>query len=96
MGFVSFLLARDILGHPLSVNYKGQNKFNTKLGAFLSIGIRTLVLVQLVQLAIEMFYMTDPDVFSFSRPLYGSEVDDFGEVNLHENRFNFGIYFETV
>ena len=39
MGFTSFLLERDMLGHDLSINYKGKSAYNTKLGAFLSIGI---------------------------------------------------------
>ena len=37
--------------------------------------------------------MTDPAVQSFKRPLYESEVNDFGLMNLNENRFNFGIFF---
>ena len=39
MGFKDFLLSRDMLGHPISINYKGEGTHNTKLGAFVSIGI---------------------------------------------------------
>ena len=34
---VDILLSRDTLGHPMSVNYKGSDSYQTKLGAFLSI-----------------------------------------------------------
>ena len=35
----SFLMSRDVLGHPVSVNYKGSDAFQTKLGAFISIAV---------------------------------------------------------
>lgn len=35
----ALLLARDQLGHDMSINYKGEAKFNTKLGGFLSLGM---------------------------------------------------------
>ena len=54
MGLMNFFLSRDLLGHQISVNYKGEGTFNTKLGAFLSLGILVLVLIQLVQISIDM------------------------------------------
>ena len=95
MGFKSFLLSRDILGHPLSINYKGQAKFNTLLGAFLSIGIQVLVLIQLIQLTIDMVQMNDPIILSYSRPLYEEEVNDFGQINMSEYRLDFGVYITS-
>lgn len=82
-----------MLGHPLSVNYQGKTTFNTKLGALVSIGVRVIVLAQMVQLAIAMFAMTDPTILSYARPLHESEVNDFGSMNLDEFRFNIGVVF---
>lgn len=48
MGLTSLLLSRDMLGHNISINYKGESTYNTKFGAFLSIGIQVLVLIQLI------------------------------------------------
>ena len=36
--------------------------------------------------------MTNPDIQSFERPLLIEEVQDFGELSLQDNYFNFGIY----
>ena len=43
--FARFLLDRDRLGHPFSLNYKGRSTHNTWLGAVFSIGINVLVLI---------------------------------------------------
>ena len=95
MGFMSLFLSRDMLGHPLTINYKGDTNFNTKLGAFLSIGIQVMVLYILIDLTIDMIQMNDPSILSYKRPLYEEEVDEFGEINLEEYRFNFGVYFTS-
>lgn len=90
---LKFLLSQDMLGHPLSLNYRGDSEYNTKLGAIISIAVRVIVLAQMVQLGIAMFAMTDPSILSYARPLYESEVNDFGQMNLNEYRFNIGVFF---
>ena len=60
--FAKFMLGRDRLGHPFSLNYGGSNTHKTWLGSILSIGINVLLLIILVQKNIEMVYMTDPDL----------------------------------
>ena len=42
-----------------------------------------------------MFAMTDPNIQSYSRPLYDHEVANFGEMNLNDYSFNFGIVFKS-
>ena len=88
------LLARDMLGHSLSINYKGEGSFNTKLGGFLSLVIQTLVLTYLFMRTTELITMSDPTVQSYSRPLYREEVEEFGAINMHDFRFNFGVVAE--
>ena len=58
----ALLLARDQLGHDLSINYKGDAKFNTKLGGFLSIAMQTLVLVYLIMRSSDLITMAEPAV----------------------------------
>ena len=69
MKFRSILMSRDLLGHPLSVNYKGSEAFPTKLGAFISIGIQGLVLVFLALRLIALIEMADPNIISYERPI---------------------------
>ena len=45
MGFASFLLERDTLGHAFSLKYKGKDAYMTPLGAFISITIQIMVLI---------------------------------------------------
>ena len=78
MGFMSLFLSRDMLGHPLTINYKGDGNFNTKLGAFLSISIQVMVLYILVSLTIDMIEMNDPSILSYKRPLYEEEAEELG------------------
>ena len=62
MGFMSFLLSRDLLGHSISVNYRGETTFNTKLGAFFSVCIQILVFVQLAEKVVDLVLMNDPTI----------------------------------
>ena len=70
MGLISFILRRDSLGHPLAINYKGNEEHPSFLGAFISITIHLLVSVQLLYKLIELLDMSDPSIQSFERPIY--------------------------
>ena len=48
MGLLNFLQGFDKFGHSLALTYKGSDKHQTKLGAFITIMIQILVVVQLV------------------------------------------------
>ena len=60
MFLTDFLLSRDELSHPVTMNYRGGDNFPTKFGAFLSIGIKIMVLIYLVQDFSELFEMRNP------------------------------------
>ena len=62
MGFGTFLLRRDILGHKISMNYRGNTSYNTYFGSLISIVIYILVLVQLFEKLFELVDMTDPNI----------------------------------
>ena len=49
-GFVKFLVNRDFFGQPITVLYKGNEKYKTKLGAFCTILVTVLVLINTVML----------------------------------------------
>ena len=70
MGFSSYLLSLDILGHGFSVNYRGNSTYNTYVGSILSICIFILVMVQLVDRTLDLVDMRDPSVSSMTRPMF--------------------------
>lgn len=45
-----FLLAQDMFGQPMRVNYRGDDHFRTKLGAFISILMYALLIYNLMGL----------------------------------------------
>ena len=49
--FVKFLVNRDVFGQPITVLYKGQETYRTKMGAFCTILVSVLVLVNSIMLA---------------------------------------------
>lgn len=48
---VKFLVDRDIFGQPITVLYKGSETYKTKSGAFCTILVSALVLINTVMLA---------------------------------------------
>ena len=93
MGFVKFLRSRDFLGHPHTINFKGEPTFTTKLGATFSIAIQIFVLIYLAEKCVSFIQMSDPSILQYSRPIYQEEDQEFGAINLDEYRFNFGLVF---
>lgn len=70
MRFRKFILARDNMGVPFSIRYKGADTFQTMIGAILTLCIRVLVISQCFMLFLDMVQMSDPLVRSYERPLY--------------------------
>ena len=40
--------------------------------------------------------MNDPSIQNLERPIYEEESEEFGTINLDENRFNIGVYFNDA
>ena len=94
MGKLSnILMSRDRLGHPISVNYKGEDTHKTKIGALLSIGIQVMVIIFLIQRTIALVEMSDPTIVNQTRPIYEAEAEEFGQLELEDYHFNFGVFF---
>ena len=90
-----FLLGLDILGHPLSISYKGNKKHPTFLGATLSTALRVFVLIQLYTQLTSLILMSDPNISSYARPMLKSEINGFGLVNLADYSMKIGIIYQT-
>lgn len=54
MGFRDFMLARDDLGAPFRITYKGSDTFPTALGAFFTVSMKGLVIAQCIMLLMSM------------------------------------------
>ena len=91
--FFRLLLKLDHLGHKFSLNYKGEETYQTLIGALLTIVSMVLVGILLVLKATEVIDMKDPTVQVYSRSIYKKEVDSLNEINLGEHHFNFGVQF---
>ena len=51
MGRLSdFIVSFDIFGHPVGVNYKGEDTFKTRVGAFCTIAMYVLTVLSLTSL----------------------------------------------
>ena len=96
MGFLSFLLSRDAMGHAFSINYKGNDTFPTFCGAILTVAIQVLTLVQLLKLSIEMLEMSEPSIQSYERPLLYSETVENGELNFYDSFFSLGVVIKEI
>ena len=94
MSFLKFFLSRDMLGHPITINYMGEDTYKTKMGASLSIVVQVMVLIFLTMKIIALIEMSDPQTSIQERPIYESELDEYGAINLNEQRFNLGVYFQ--
>ena len=48
--FSDFIVSFDIFGHPVGVNYKGEDTFKTRFGAFCTIAMYVLTVLSLTTL----------------------------------------------
>ena len=48
-----------------------------------------------MQKLVELFAMSEPKIKTLTRPIYAEENTQFGEINLDEYRFDFGIFFTS-
>ena len=56
-----FFLALDIFGHPIGVNYKGNDTYQTRLGAFFTLATYTFMLINLGTLITAFFNGSNQD-----------------------------------
>ena len=95
MGFRDFLLARDDLGTPFSVTYKGSDTFPTIIGSLCTLGVKALVISQCIMLFISMVEMQEPMIRSYERPVYRTEEGAERLVSADDEFCNIGLLFRS-
>ena len=57
MGFslTEFLVGKDVYGHPVGINYRGSDSFQTKMGAFCTLATLIMVIVNFSTLMTAFF-----------------------------------------
>ena len=89
-----FLKKQDDYGHPVTINYKGEDKYQTAWGAFLTILQKIFILVVAVFGLVDLFAFKDPNITQFS--IFDKRTDDvefnFGEMH---GGFYFGFFNPT-
>lgn len=53
--FVDFIVSQDMYGQPVTVNFRGDDTFRTKVGALLSLATNALIIFNLVNLVQAFF-----------------------------------------
>ena len=91
MGLLKFIRDRDNFGFLFNLNYKGDEMYQTYLGAVSTISIKVIVLLQLINLAIALYDMSEPAIRTYQRPMLKSEISDYGDVSLNDNFFTIGL-----
>ena len=89
------MLGQDRLGHHFSLNYKGVDTHQTRLGAVLSIGIKILVLIILGVNTIDLIWMTDPDSSVNMRAIFKEEVEEAGQINFGKHKMHIGFAVQS-
>ena len=85
---LKFLTDRDIFGQPITVLYKGSDTYKTKLGAFCTILVTVIVLINTVILA-QGFISQDLQTESGQIEIF--DRGEAGKFYLEENSVNFKI-----
>ena len=67
--FLQFIRSRDFLGRPVTVQFKGQETYKTLCGGVLSIVMQSMILYLLAFSFYEMFFMDNPQIISYDKPL---------------------------
>ena len=83
-------MKQDAFGHAVTLNYKGEDVYNTEWGAFLTIGQKIFIFVVATIGLLDMYTYKDPNLTQYS--IFDSRVDG-KEFNFKENygQFLFSI-----
>ena len=86
-----FVRGQDAFGHPISVNYWGEESFNSILGGLLSMGTMIITLVLTVKAGQEIFAMTEPSLAQYNIPM--SDQDRIDNVPLKFDDYSYSLGF---
>ena len=86
----------DSFGHPIQVNYKGEETFKSQVGGLLSLLSLALTLVLVVRAVNEMVVMEEPTLTEFSKPLQMEDRKELVPVRFSDFDLIFMFIFEVV
>ena len=99
MGFIKFIKSFDKFGAALSLNYNGEDSYQTIPGGVLSLIFRVLVLYSLYHKLYQLFTFGNPDFVTFDTVV---DLENEGRKSFAENDFNVAavvynpLTFDTV
>ena len=76
------LRSLDNFGHPIQLNYKGNETYQSACGGLLTIAVQVITLIASISALTEVFGMKDPKITSFTRPLTEKDRDDLGVISF--------------
>lgn len=86
-------LSMDMYGHPVSVNFRGDQNYSTMYGSCMSILV-TILIVTFTALKMKQFGWREYPEFS-KNSAYKS-LDDYGEMYANEIRFEFAFAMYNI
>ena len=81
---VRLVRGRDSFGHPVSVNFKGEEVLQTLPGGIATLMVELLTLVVAISCFSEVVGMHEPRVTTYARTLTASERNEHGPYDLRE------------
>ena len=90
-----FLVARDVFGNPVTVNYRGESSYKTCLGALFTVAIKSFLLIFFTTVFLELVSYKDPQISQYT--IYDPRVSG-DEVNIGDSFGNmiFEMYDEQI
>lgn len=86
-----FVRGLDDFGHPIQVNYKGEETFQSLLGSVLTIVVQVLTVINIVRAIKEITLMQEPQIESYEVPISVEEQMQNKSVSFAEMQFYFGV-----
>ena len=80
--FIKYLISLDDYGKAVNVSYKGDSTYKTKVGAFLTIAMRSFMLAFIVTGVMDLVKYKNPQITQYV--IYDDRSDD-SEVTLGES-----------
>lgn len=71
-----FLKGLDSFGYPISVNYKGEESYNSVLGGIFSVIVLCFTMIQVVMAVKELYLMEDPELAEYRQPITVTDRED--------------------
>ena len=89
MKISQFLTGQDKFGYPITINYRGNDTFQTQLGGLCTIVTQLLMLFNFVTLSIAFFNQSKQDTQTLMEVFDRFQEPAF---NLQENKFNVTLF----